>query len=111
MLSSSVLMVITLSSLLSSYAPLAFSPSFAHSVMERAKIFRSLPTSDSLWRIVVSVINGGMRMMFCGVQYLCFFERVRLPAAARKRTSAIGRRILSPFAEKAMSILRMIKKS
>ena len=52
--SSSALMVITLSSSLSSFSPLAFYPSFAHYVMEQAKIFKSLPASDSLWRIAAS---------------------------------------------------------
>ena len=53
-------------SLLSSFL-LAFSPSFAHSVMEQAKIFRSLPASDSPWRIAASARNGRRRTALCGV--------------------------------------------
>ena len=64
---SSALMVTTLSSSLSSSAPLEFSPSFAHSVMEQAKIFRRSPASDSPWRIAASVRNGGRRTALCGV--------------------------------------------
>ena len=45
--SSSASMVMTLSSSFLSSAFLVFSPSFAHSVMERAKLFRRLPASDS----------------------------------------------------------------
>ena len=45
--SSSASMVVTLSSSLSLSALLVFSPSLAHSVMERAKIFRSLYAYNS----------------------------------------------------------------
>ena len=100
--SSSALMVMTLSSSLSLSASLVFYPSFAHSVMERSKIFRSSPVSDSQWRITASVINSGSRTALCGVQCICFFKRARLPAAARRRNSAIRRRILSPSAAKAI---------
>ena len=94
---SSNYMVTTLSSLLSSSALLAFSPSFAHSVMDQAKIFRSSPAFDSPWRITASVINGGRRTALRSVHSPCLFERARLPAAARRRTSAIGRRIFLPY--------------
>ena len=106
--SSSASMVTTLSSSLSLSALLVFSFSFANSVMERAKIFRSLPASYSMWRIASSVRNGGRRTALRGVQSHCFFEHARLLAAAQKRTSVIGRRILLPYTAKAMSILREI---
>ena len=105
---SSASMAMTLSSSLSSSASLVFYPYFAHSVMEGAKIFRSLPASDSLWRFAASVRNGGRRTALYGVHPLCFFEHVRSPLAAQRRTSVIGIRILSPSAAKVISIFREI---
>ena len=104
-------MVMTLSSLLSSSALLVFSPSSAHSVMEEARIYRSWPASDSPWRIAASVRNGGKSTAFRGVQSLCFFDRARLPVAARRRTSMIVRRILLLSMAKEISILREITES
>ena len=65
---------------------LDFSPSFAHSVIEQAKIFKSLPTSDSPLRIAASVNNFVSRTALRVVQSQCFFKCVRLPAAAQRRT-------------------------
>ena len=105
----SALMVIRLSLSFSSSALLAFYPSFAHSVMEQAKIFRSLPASDSPWEIAASVRNGRRRTALRSVQYLCFFERAKSPSAVQRRTSAIRSCILLPYAAKVISILRQIK--
>ena len=63
-------MVISLSASFPSSDSLVFPPSFALSVMKRAKIFRILPASNSLWRIAASVGNGGRRTALCGVQSL-----------------------------------------
>ena len=98
------LMVMKLLSLLSLSDFLVVSTSFSHSVMERAKIFRSSPASDSPWRIAASVRNGGRRIELRGVQSLCFLEHAMLPVEVRRRTCAIGRRILSPSVAKAISI-------
>ena len=87
---------------------LAFTPSFAPSVMERAKIFRSSPSSNSSWRIVASMRNGGKKTALSGIQSLCLFKCARSPVSERRRTSAIGRRILSPSAAKVISILAEI---
>ena len=86
--------------------PAVGSPSFAHSMRERAKIFRSSPTSDFVWRIVDSVRNDGRRTALRGVKSRCFFKCTSSPAAARRRTSAIGRWILLPSVAKVMTILR-----
>ena len=67
---SSASMVMALYSLLSSSASLVFSPTFSHSVMEQAKIFRRSPASESLWRIAASVRNGGRMTALSGVQSL-----------------------------------------
>ena len=80
----------------------------AHSVMERAKIFRSSLASDLPWRIADSVKNGGRRTALREVQTRCFLDHARSPAAARRRTSAIRRRIFSPSAAKAISMLNEI---
>ena len=47
----------------SSSPPLSFSPSFAHSVIETEKIFRSSPASDYMLRIAASVRNAGRRTL------------------------------------------------
>ena len=101
-------MVTSLSSSFFSSTLLTFSPSFAHSVIEQAEIFRRSPASDSPQRVAASIRNDGRRTALCGVQSRCFFERARSPAAAQRRTSGIGRQILSPSAAKAMSILTEI---
>ena len=90
-------------SLLSS--PMTFPPSFDYSVMERAKIFRSSPASNSPLWIAASVRNGGRTTALRGVQSRYLFKRARFLAAVRRRTSGIWRRILSLSAAKAMSIL------
>ena len=59
----------------------------------------------SLSRISASVKNDGRRTALSGAQSLCFLDPTRSPSAARKITSAIGRRILSPAMEEAMSEL------
>ena len=64
--SASMLPSIFLLSSLSS--PLESSPSFAHSVMEKEKTFRSSPVSNSLLSITASVRNGGRRTALRGVQ-------------------------------------------
>ena len=64
------------------------------------KIFRSSPASEFLLRITASVRNGGRRTALHGVQFRCFLKRARSPAAAQRRTSVMGRWILSPSAEK-----------
>ena len=84
------------------------SSSFDHSLIDQARVFRSLPVYDYPWRIAASVTNGGRRMALRGVQYLCFFEHARLIAAAQRRNSAIGRRILLPSVAKAILIFRKI---
>ena len=99
-------MVTFLTLLLSSSSPLTFLPSFAHSVTEQAKIFRSSVVSASLWKIAASMRNGRRRTALHGVQYCCFLDHARSPAAVRRRTSAIRRRILLPTAAKVVSILR-----
>ena len=58
----------------SSSSPLASFPSFALSVTEQAKIFRSSPPSEFTLRIAYFVRNGGMRTELCGVQPCCFFS-------------------------------------
>ena len=56
------------SSLLSlSSSPLVSSPSFSHSVMKQAKIFRISPPSNSPLRIAASVSNGRRRTVLRGV--------------------------------------------
>ena len=100
----SIVMTISLS-LASSSSPKE-SASDTHSVIERVNILRSSPASNSPCRIVDSVRNGGRRTVLREVQSLCFLDRARLPAAARRRTSAIRRRILSPYAAKVISVLK-----
>ena len=107
-LASTASIVTTILSSLASLALLEESASDAHSVMERAKIFRSLPASDSPWRIAASVKNGGRRTALWEVLSLCFFDHTRSPAAARRRTSTIRRRIFLLAAEKAISMLNKI---
>ena len=75
--SSSIVTTLLLS--LTSSASLVESASNAHSVMERAKILRSLPASDSPWRIAASVRIGGRRKALRGVQSICFLDRPRYP--------------------------------
>ena len=99
-------MVMTLLSSLSSPAPLVVFSAFAHSAMEWAKIFRSSPASNSLWRIAASVRNVWRRTALRGVQSLYFLERTRSPVAARRRTSAIGRLILWLSAAKPILIFK-----
>ena len=103
-----VSIVTTLLSLLASSALLEESASDTHSVMERSKILRSSPVSDLPWRIAAYVKNGGKRRVLREVQYLCFLDRTRLPAEAQRRTSAIGKQILSPSAAKEISMLNKI---
>ena len=69
--------VTTLSSPLASSASLEESASETHSVMERAKIFRSSPSSDFSWRIAASVKNGGRRTALQEVQSRCFLDRAK----------------------------------
>ena len=91
-------------SLLSSSPPES-SPYSALSVTERAKISRSSPASDLPLRIVASARNGGRSTALCGIQFSLFFERARSPAAARRRTSVMGRQILLPSVAKLISML------
>ena len=69
-LASAASIVTTLSSSLVLSAYLEVSASDAHSVIERAKILRSSPASDSPLRIAASVINGGSRTALQEVQSL-----------------------------------------
>ena len=86
--------------LLSSLSSLpASSPSFAHTVMERAKVFRISTASDYLLMIVASVRNGGRRTALRGVQLRYFLDRLRLLEAAQRRNPVMGRWILLPSAE------------
>ena len=89
----------------SSSSALAFSTSFAHYVMEQAKISRRLPASNPPLRITASTTNGRKRTELRGVKSCCFFNRAKSSEAARRKTSVIRRQILLPYAEKAMSIL------
>ena len=73
--------------------------------MERAKIFRRSPASNSPWRIAASVRNVERRTALMEVQSICFLDSARLPAAAQRRTSAIRRQILVPSAAKAILVL------
>ena len=66
------------------------------------RILRISPASDSPCRIAASVRNGRRKTELCGVQSLYFLDCARSPAAARRRTSAISIRILSPSAKKAI---------
>ena len=57
---------------------------------------------------MASASNDGRRTALRRVQSLYFLDRARLAAAARSRTSAIGKRILLPSAAKAISIFMEI---
>ena len=69
-LASAASIVRTLSLSLASSASLEESAPDAHSVMERTKILRSSPASDSPWRIAAFVRNGRRRTALQGVQSL-----------------------------------------
>ena len=94
-LTSAASIVTTLLPSLASSASLEESASDANSVMDRSKILRSSPAYDSPWRIAASVRNGERKTALRGVQYLCFLDQARSPAASRRRTYAIDIRILS----------------
>ena len=98
----------TLSSSLASSASLGGAAYDAHSVMERAKIFSRSFASNSLWRMEVSVKNGGSTTALQDVQSRCFFDCARSPAAARRTTSAIGRQIFFLSVAKAILGLKEI---
>ena len=67
-------------------------------------IFSSASAVVSLTVSVISVSNGGRRTAFLSVQYQRFFDFSRLPAAARRRTYFVRRRIFSPSPAKARSV-------
>ena len=77
-------------------------PSYALSMTEQAKIFRSSPASNPLFSIEASVKNDVRGTAFRGLQSCCFFKRARSPEAARRRTSVMGRRILFLYMAKSM---------
>ena len=106
--SSAASIVTTLLSSLDSLASLEGSASNDHSMMDQDKTFRSLPAYESPWRMVAFVKNDRRRTAFQEVQLRYFFDRVRFPAAARRRTSAIGRRIFLLSVTKAISMLNGI---
>ena len=94
----SIAMTILLS--LTSFSLLEESASDAHSVMYQAKILKSSPASDSLWRIAASFRNGGRRTELRGVQSLCFLkikisfapdgDKIHLPIAEVLLRAAAG---------------------
>ena len=105
-LASAASIMAMLSYSLDSSALLKESASDAHSVMERAKIFRSSPASDSPWRITASVKNGGSRTVLREVQSRCFLDCARSPATAQRRPLVIGKRFFSPLGKGDLEIER-----
>ena len=76
-LASAASIVTTLSSSLALSSLLEESAFDAHSVMERAKIFRSSTRSDLPWRIAATVKNGVRRTALREVQSRCFLYHAR----------------------------------
>ena len=77
-------------------------------MIDWSKIFRSSTASDSPWRMATSVKKGGRRTALRDCQSRCFLEPLRLPAAARRRASLIGRRFFPLSGAKAISMLNEI---
>ena len=62
-------------------------------------------TDACLSRMTALASNGGNRMAFIGNKYRSFFDHARFPTSAQRRTSVIGRHILSPDISNACSLL------
>ena len=74
-----------------------------------AKIFRSAYAEVSPLVSAIYFRNGRRRTAFLDVQFRVFFNFASLPAAVRRRTSVVGRRIFSLLPAKVRSISFMTK--